>query len=96
MFINERYVKGNILITREGRTCLGDFGVVGGFGDLPFPRFKLTTARYMAPERLDLTGGSPSIKSDVYSLAMTSFTVRSSPIVKQTKSRNNPPDFIRS
>ena len=86
MYIDERCIKGNILITRDGRACLGDFGVVGGFGDLSFPRFKLTTARYMALERLDLTGGSPSIKSDVYSLAMSSFTVGPSPVVKQTKS----------
>ena len=85
MYIDERCVKGNILITRDGRACLGDFGVVGGFGDLSFPRFKLGTVRYMALERLDVTGGSPSVKSDVYSLAMASFTVRSSPVVKQIK-----------
>ena len=86
MYIDERCIKGNILITRDGRACLGDFGVVGGFGDLSFPRFKLTTARYMALERLDLTGGSPSIKSDVYSLAMTSFTVRSSHVARKAQS----------
>ena len=86
MYIDQRSVKGNILITRDGRACLGDFGVVEGFCDLSFPRFKLTTARYMAPERLDLTGGSPSINSDIYSLAMTSFTVRSSPVAKQIRS----------
>ena len=86
MYIDERYVKGNILITRDAQACLDDSGVIGCFGDPSFPRFKLGTARYMALERLDLTGGSPSIKSDVYSLAMTSFTVRSSPFLKQTGS----------
>lgn len=66
---------GNILISRDGRACLGDFGIVGNFGKLSFPSFKLGTARYMAVERMDLTDGSPSKKSDIYSLAMTSFTV---------------------
>jgi serine/threonine protein kinase len=68
-------VKGNILITRDGRACLGDFGIVGAFGESSFTRFKLGTAQYMALERLDFFNGSPSEKSDVYSLAMTSFTV---------------------
>lgn len=66
---------GNILVTRDGRACIGDFGIVGAFADLSFPRFKLGTARYMAVERLDFFGSAPSMKSDVYSLAMTSFTV---------------------
>ena len=79
-----RDVKNNILITRDGRACLGDFGIVGAFGALSFPKFKLGTARYMALERLTCLGGSPSKKSDIYSLAMTSFTVCSSPVVKQT------------
>ena len=73
--IDARCIKGNILVTGDGRACLGDFGIVGAFGDLSFPRFKLGTARYMALERLDFFNGSPSKKSDVYSLAMTSFTV---------------------
>ena len=55
------------------------------FGKLSFPSFKLGTARYMAVERFDLTDGSPSERSDIYSLAMTSFTVRSSAVAKQTK-----------
>lgn len=78
-------VKGNILITQDGRACLGDFGIVGAFGDLSFPRFKLATARYMALERLDFFKASPSKKSDIHSLAMTSFTVRSPLLMKQTK-----------
>ncbi|KAF9649110.1 kinase-like protein [Thelephora ganbajun] len=66
---------GNILITQDGRACLGDFGISDGFSDLSFIRFKLGTARYMAPERVSLLNSSPSQKSDVYSLAVTSFTV---------------------
>ncbi|KAF9643697.1 kinase-like protein [Thelephora ganbajun] len=66
---------GNILITQDGRACLGDFGILGGFGDLSFTRFKLGTARYVALEQVSLLKSSPSKKSDVYSLAVTSFTV---------------------
>ncbi|KAF9641934.1 kinase-like protein [Thelephora ganbajun] len=66
---------GNILITQDGRACLGDFGILSGFSDLSFIRFKLGTARYMALEQVSLFNSSPSKKSDVYSLAMTSFTV---------------------
>ncbi|KAF9649106.1 kinase-like protein [Thelephora ganbajun] len=66
---------GNVLITRDGRACVGDFGVLDGFKDLSFTRFKLGTARYMAPEQANPLSSSPSQESDVYSLAMTSFTV---------------------
>ncbi|KAF9649128.1 kinase-like protein [Thelephora ganbajun] len=66
---------GNILITQDGRACLGDFGISGTFGDPSFVRFKLGTARYMALEQANLLNSSFSKKSDIYSLAMTSFTV---------------------
>ncbi|KAF9649115.1 kinase-like protein [Thelephora ganbajun] len=66
---------GNILITQDGRACLGDFGISGGFSDLSFTRFKLGTARYMALGQVSLLNSSPSKQGDVYSLAMTSFTV---------------------
>jgi serine/threonine protein kinase len=54
------------------------------FRNLTYHDHKLETLRYIAPERLseDLflptTINSPSKASDVYSLAMTSFEVRSS------------------
>ncbi|KAF9642387.1 kinase-like protein [Thelephora ganbajun] len=66
---------GNILITQDGRACIGDFDILGGFSDLSFTRFKLGTARYMALEQVNPLKRSPSKKNDVYSLAMTSFTV---------------------
>jgi len=78
-------IQGNILITPDGRACLGDFGIVGALNDRSFSRFKLETASYMAPERVDLLRSSPSIKGDVYSLGMTSFTVRAFLIVNQTE-----------
>lgn len=45
----------------------------------------------MALERLDFFKASPSEKSDVYSLAMTAFTVRSSPTMEEGKPK---PDTI--
>lgn len=58
------------------------------FGSLSFPRLKLEAARYMAPEGLDVSANFPSKKSDVYSLAMTSFTVCSSPVAKENRKNN--------
>ena len=78
--INVLHVQGNILITQDGQACLGDFGIIGAFKDLTYHDYKLETIRYMAPERLSRvpTINSPSKQSDVYSLATTSFEVRSS------------------
>jgi len=47
--------------------------------------FKLGTIRYMAPERLGSgdRANLASKESDVYSFAMTSFTVRSTSVGKQ-------------
>jgi serine/threonine protein kinase len=67
----------NILITRDGQACLGDFGIAGAFKDFAYHDNKLETLRYMAPERLlgAPAMNGPSRESDVYSLAMTSFKV---------------------
>jgi len=78
------YVQNNILITPDGNACLADFGITNETAGLNPRMFKLRTARYMAPERFhrtifDTNGINPASKeSDVYSLAMTSFTVRPS------------------
>jgi len=81
------YVQSNILVTQDGNVCLGDFGITGACGDFWFHgfRFKLGTARYMAPERFgyDYGAGPASEASDVYSLAMTSLTVCSSSVGRQ-------------
>ena len=75
------YIQRNILVTREGQACLGDFGIAGTFSRLMSDAYKLETLRYMAPERApevlydpEMIEG-PSRASDVYSLAMTSFRV---------------------
>ena len=83
LHVDTSYVQDNVLITRDGNACLADFGIT-----YQFPRayrmFKLRTARYMAPERFrrfssGIYGVDPASKeSDVYSLAMSSFTVCSS------------------
>jgi len=84
LHVDTSYVQDNILITRDGNTCLADFGITYEFAYEDFRMFKLRTARYMAPERfhrteLDNNCINPASKeSDVYSLAMTSFTVCSS------------------
>jgi len=81
------YVQDNILITPEGNACLADFGITNKFPNLSYRIFKLRTARYMAPERFFGTDDirRASRESDVYSLAMTSFTVCSSSARKQSE-----------
>ena len=73
------------MITRDGQACVGDFGIAGTFGDLWSDQLKLGAAQYIAPECFSyvvalfrITGLSKA--SDVYSLVMTSFEVRS-PVV---------------
>ena len=74
--------QNNILITQDSQACLGDFGITGSFACFEFMVYEITTLQYMAPEcfssllwveepRKRLSG------SDVYSFAMTSFSVRS-------------------
>ena len=79
-------LQNNILITRDGQACLGEFGITGVFWRSRFYDYELGTLRFTAPECcLWVTHDSPetnrrSKRSDVYSLAMTSFSV-SPPVV---------------
>ena len=86
MHIDASYVQDNILIARDGNACLADFGITNEFADITRRMFKLRTARYMAPERFYMNNvvGHASKESDVYSLAMTSFTVCSPSAGKQS------------
>ena len=73
-------VQNNILITPDGQACLGDFAIAASFEKFSAAYLQPETLRYMAPERF-LSGGSPCLvdrpskESDVYSLAMASFSV---------------------
>ena len=73
------HAQGNILITRKGTACIGDFGIAQIIND-PLVAVQSGTAtrqhggiRYMAPERLEksITGK----KSDVHSFAITAYEV---------------------
>ena len=81
--------QNNILITQDGQACLGEFGVTTSFPFFGIVAYELQTAQYMAPECVSwqLGGQEPnrhSKESDVYSLAVTSFSVCSPGV-------NNPP-----
>lgn len=77
--------QNNIFIARDGRACLGEFGIAGAVQRYDFFTYELETLRYMAPECF-LSAEFPSDpktsgiqkEGDVYSLTMTSFSVRSS------------------
>ena len=93
--------QNNILITRDGRACLGEFGITGSFPCFQIRVYELTTLRYMAPECFSLRfwdeGPSKHLSgSDVYSFVMTSFSVRSSGVNHPPLEYNNPPLMIRS
>lgn len=59
----------NILLCRDGRVKLCDFGVSGEFGTKGDANTFIGTSYYMAPERI--TGQSYTITSDVWSLGVT-------------------------
>jgi len=76
---NVRCAQNNILVTRDGQACLGDFAIVMPSEHI-YQFHHQETLRYMAPECIVHDWGTfvvhrPSKKSDVYSLAMTSFSV---------------------
>jgi len=90
--------QNNILITQDGRACLGEFGITGSFECFEFEVYELTTLRYMAPECLLFGSEEPSkhsIEGDVYSFAMTSFSVRSYS-ANYPPPKYNPPLMVRS
>ena len=58
--------QNNILVTRDGQACVGEFGITGAFWGVWVSACELTTLRYMAPERFtskapaNLRTGGPS------------------------------------
>ena len=78
MYIDIWHVQSNILITQAGQACLADFEIA-----LLFPSYRdynlpHGAVCYMSPEWLTGDGKRISKAHDIYSLSMTSFTVRSS------------------
>ena len=93
-------VQNNILITQDGQACLGDFAIDGMLKEWPYSYHQPENLRYMAPERISVRDDviwvtSSSKESDVYSLAMTSFSVRAS-VGNHPTTRYNCPVTIRS
>ena len=77
---DDQSVQNNILITKDGQACLGDFGTAWACIFYPPRYYQPETLRCMAPEHFIAQGDTflvevPSQKGDVYSLAMTSFSV---------------------
>jgi len=75
------HAQNNILISPDGHACLGEFGITGTFRCFDFYVYELETLRYMAPEcfifwRFETSDHSK--ESDIYSLAVTSYSVCSS------------------
>ena len=79
--------QGNILITEEGKACVGDFEITEIITDaLAAAECSATfcqrsVVRYLAPEQVDpsmfnLEGGGTLKESDVHSLAITAYEVR--------------------
>ena len=95
-----RKPQNNILITQGGQACLGDLGIATAFGNLDFYAYELGNLRYMAPECFlwEPLGCSkisgPTEESDIYSLVMTSFFVRSS-VVNHPTTYYDLPAIIR-
>lgn len=74
--------QNNVLINLDGEACLGEFGITGAFRRFEPHAYELGTILYIAPEfffwgALAAETSWPSKESDVYSLAMTSFSVGS-------------------
>jgi len=80
--------QNNVLITRDGHACLGEFGIVGASHRPELYAYELGTLRFMAPECFLWVSSPrisrPSKESDVYSFAMTSFSVGSSVVSRPT------------
>ena len=81
--LKDHNVQDNVFINWAGEACLGEFGIAGAFRPFGPHAYELGTLRYMAPECFlwgsfgGLEASRPSKESDIYSLAMTSFSVRS-------------------
>lgn len=94
---------GNVLLAKDGRVLLTDFGIAAIEGDSSITRTGeiVGSIDYLAPERV--TGGSPDPSSDLWSLGATLYTAvearspfrRTSPISSLQAVVNDEPPALR-
>ncbi|MEV4195883.1 serine/threonine-protein kinase, partial [Streptomyces toxytricini] len=94
---------GNVLLARDGRVLLTDFGIAAIEGDSSITRTGeiVGSIDYLAPERV--TGGRPDPASDLWSLGATLYTAvearspfrRTSPISSLQAVVNDEPPALR-
>ncbi|MFF5782004.1 protein kinase [Streptomyces virginiae] len=94
---------GNVLLAKDGRVLLTDFGIAAIEGDSSITRTGeiVGSIDYLAPERV--TGGHPDPSSDLWSLGATLFTAvearspfrRTSPISSLQAVVNDEPPALR-
>ncbi|MFD3700018.1 protein kinase [Streptomyces sp. NPDC058646] len=94
---------GNVLLAKDGRVLLTDFGIAAIEGDSSITRTGelVGSIDYLAPERV--TGGAPDPASDLWSLGATLFTAvearspfrRTSPISSLQAVVNDEPPALR-
>lgn len=95
---------GNVLLAKDGRVLLTDFGIAAIEGDSSITRTGeiVGSIDYLAPERV--TGGVPDPSSDLWSLGATLYTAvearspfrRTSPISSLQAVVNDEPPALRS
>lgn len=66
-FAHRDLTRSNVLVTRDGRPVLFDFGLLGALGEA-HDAAPLGTADYAAPEQLH--GATPHASADIYALGM--------------------------
>lgn len=94
---------GNVLLAKDGRVLLTDFGIAAIEGDSSITRTGeiVGSIDYLAPERV--TGGTPGTSSDLWSLGATLYTAvearspfrRTSPISSLQAVVNDEPPALR-
>lgn len=94
---------GNVLLAKDGRVLLTDFGIAAIEGDSSITRTGeiVGSIDYLAPERV--TGGTPGTASDLWSLGATLYTAvearspfrRTSPISSLQAVVNDEPPALR-
>ena len=91
-------MQANVLVDEQCNARLGDFGVsilMQHTGGMTGPTSVQGTLRWMSPELLSCdplhdNGGNPTVASDMYSLAMVFYEVRSSGLISSGRPTEEP------